>query len=222
MFNRNTFAAMPAFVLVLGLVLAGCPNGTTDNAGGVNSQKISNLQSFEGEFVASEQVATTLASGADIQIQQAITAALTQGVQASKGVARAVVSQDGHYEYNGIRLDYTVTGNTSGNTFPFYYDVKELVSIDGTYGGYRIKGNYNLNIHYNFISQTVSSIKCDYDCWYAVSYGGKGMKVITTGEMNIDITSSGSDTLSYDIHYAVYDNNNVRRYNYDDNYPEGN
>jgi hypothetical protein len=221
MLNRNAFVAIPAFVLVLGLVLSGCPNGTTDNAGDANSQKASNLQSFEGEFVASEQEATILASAADIQIQQAINAALTQGIQASMGAARAVVSQNGYYEYNGIRLDYTVTGNTTSTTFPFYYDVKELVSIDGTYSGYKIKGNYNLDIRYGFISQTVSSVKCDYDCWYAVSYNGKGMKVITTGEMNVDITSSGSD-VSYDMHYAVYDNNNVRRYNYDDNYPAGN
>jgi hypothetical protein len=209
---------MSAFVLILGLVLVGCPNGTTDNGGDVNSQKVNNLQSFEGEFVASEQEATTLASGADTQIQQAIATALAQGLQANRVIPRAAVSENGHYEYNGISLDYTVTGNTSSSTFPFYYDVKEDVSINGTYAGYKIKGNYNVNLRYNVTSQTVYSIQYDYDCWYAVSYDGKGMKVVTTGEMNM--TSSGSYT--YDLHYAIYDNNDISRYNYDYNYPEGN
>jgi hypothetical protein len=216
MLNRNVFAAMPALALALGLVLAGCPNETTDDTGDINSQKAGNLSSFEGEFVASEEDATTLASGADIQIQQAIALALAQGqgLQANEVTARAVVSESGHYEYNGVSLDYTVTENTSDNTYPFFYDVEEVVSIDGTYGGYKIKGRYNLNLHYNLTSETVYNIKYDYDCWYAVSYGGKGMKVITTGEMNM--TSSGSYT--YNLHYAVYDNNNVSRYNYDYKY----
>jgi hypothetical protein len=218
MHNRNIFVVLSAFMLVLGLVLIGCPNGTIDNGGDVNSQKVNDLQSFEGEFVASAQEATTLASGADTQIQQAITMALAQGLQANRIIPRAVESQNGHYEYNGIRLDYTVTGNTSSSSFPFYYDAKEVVTINGTYGGYKIKGNYNVNLHYKVTSETVYSIQYDYDCWYTVSYGGKGMKVITTGEMNM--ISSGSYT--YDLHYAVYDNNNVSRYSYDYSYPGGN
>jgi hypothetical protein len=209
MFNRNFFAVMPAFVLVLGLVLAGCPNETT--GGDESFQRVSNLPPFEGEFVASEQEATTLALNANIQIQQAIETALSQGAQANESGARAVVSRNGHYEYNGISLDYTVTGNMSSDTFPFYYDAKELVSVDGTYNGYKIKGNYNVNLHFNYASQTEYSIRYDYDCWYTVSRGGKGMKVVTTGEMNM--TSPG--TYTYNLHYTVYDNNNVSRYNYD-------
>jgi hypothetical protein len=210
MLNRNIFGVMPAFVLVLGLVLVGCPNGTTDDAGDVNSQKVSNLSSFEGEFVANEQDATILASSADTQIQQAIFMALAQGVQENSVVARAVVSQNGHYEYNGISLDYTVTGDASSDTFPFSYDVREVVSIDGTYGGYKIKGNYQVNLHNTFTSQTAYETQYEYDCWYTVSYGGKGMKVITTGKMNM--TSAGNYT--YNLHYAVYDNNNVSQYDY--------
>jgi hypothetical protein len=207
MCNRNIFGVMPA--LVLGLVLAGCPQGIVDEEGDENSQKVSSLSSFEGEFVANEEDAKTLVSGADWQIQQAIGAALAQGLPENSVAARVVAAESGHYDYNGIILDYTVTGDISGGTFPSEGYVKELVSINGTYGGYKIQGKYQANLHYTIASETEYRVRYEYDCGYTVSYGGKGMKVITTGEMSM--TSWGSQ--KYNLHYAVYDNNNVLQYN---------
>jgi hypothetical protein len=217
--NRSFFAVMPAFVLVLGLVLAGCPNGTTD--GNSEADKVGSLPSFEGEFVGSEQDATTLASGADTQIQAAIQQALYYGTPTNSENMRAAVSESGRYEYNGISLDYTVTGDTSSNAYPQYVDITEVVSIDGTYNGYKIKGRYNLHVRLEAASQTESSFETDYDCWYTVSYNGKGMKVIATGTMNMNIsgTNTSSSSITANMHYAVYDNDNVSRYDYNYTYP---
>jgi hypothetical protein len=140
---------------------------------------------------------------------------LTQGTRQNNLSARAAVSQNGHYEYLGISVDYTVSGNTTSDTYPFNYSVAEIVTIDGTYGGYRIKGNYNLELVYTVESSTNNSMKCNYDCIYTVSYNGKGMKIITTGDMTMTSTPS---SFIYNLHYAVYDNNNTRRYNYDYKY----
>jgi hypothetical protein len=63
----------------------------------------------------------------------------------------------------------------------------------------------------NITNKSTFNCKYQYDCIYVVSYNGKGMKVITTGDM----TMSSSGSYTYNLHYAVYDNNNVARYNYD-------
>jgi hypothetical protein len=197
-------------MLAMGIVFAGCDTGD-DGDGGL--AKVGGLPEFEGTFVASEAEATALASAADTQIQAAINQALAQGPQ-SNIAGRAAVAASGHYEYNGVSVDYTVSGNTSSSTYPFDYKIKEVVTIDGTYGGYKIKGNYNLDLDYTFTSAAEYSITYKYDCWYTVSYNGTGMKVIATGDM---ILTSQPEYI-WNLHYAVYDNSNVLRFNYDYNY----
>jgi hypothetical protein len=204
---------MLVIALAFGFVLIGCPMGSDDEKG---NSEVKSLPSFEGQFVGSEAEASALASGAEAQIQLAIAEALEQGPRSNIGMSRAAVSENGHYTYNGVTVDYTVTGDIDSDTYPFSYTVKERVAIDGTYAGYKIKGRYNLNLNYTVTSETVSSIKYDYDCVYAVSYGGKGMKLVYTG--NLVITSAPE--YIYNVHYAVYDNNNALRYNYDYKYPQ--
>jgi hypothetical protein len=196
--------------LSFGFVLTGCSNP----AGGVdgNVELVNSLPAFEGAFAADETEVRTLQSGADAQIELAIADALAQAPQRSIG--RAAVSANGHYEWNGVTVDYTATGNTTGNTYPLTYAVKALVTIDGTYSGYKIKGKYNLNEAVTYNSAVDYSIIYNYDCVYTVSYNGKGMKLIYTG--NMAMTSSAA---AYNVHYAVYDNTNELRYNFDYKYP---
>jgi hypothetical protein len=212
MTNKNFFIGMLVLVLAFSVVVVSCDNG---NNGLDDDRAIGELPVFEGNFVASEDEATALAIGVNAQIQVAIEEALTQGgPKENRFAGKAAVSQNEHYEYNGIVLDYTVSGDASGNS----YTAKYIVSIDGTYGGYKVKGKYNFDLEYTGTS-TESRTKYIYDCIYTVSYSGTGMKVITTGDMIMTITFEPSVTYSYNynLHYAVYDNSNVRRYNYDYN-----
>jgi hypothetical protein len=204
---------MLIMALAVGFVLTGCDTGT---GGGDNSEAIMELPSFSGTFVANEQEATTLATGADSQIQAAIAAALAQGPSNSLSVARAV-TQSGHYVYNGVSLDYTVSmSDNFGQSYPSPMNAKDLVTITGTYGGYTINGIYNLVLDYTYTNSSTFTCKYKYDCVYMISYNGKGMKVITTGDMTL--STSGGYTYTYNLHYAVYDNNNVERYNYNYKY----
>lgn len=86
---------------------------------------------------------------------------------------------------------------------------KELITIDGTYGGYTISGK-GMKIYQNEVAPFT---KYNYDCAFTVSYNGKGMKIIYTGSM--DITSTGKN--AYKLHYTVYNNNNTGIYNFDYN-----
>jgi hypothetical protein len=207
MTNKKVFLGMLSIVLTVGFVLMGCDTGV-----GGNSKAVRNLPSFDGAFVASEQEATTLAIGADVQIRTAIATALAQGPSGSLSAALAAVNQNGHYSYNGISLDYTVSvSNNFGKTYPGTMNEKENITINGTYGGYKISGSYNVVLDYTYTALLTFNCNYKYDCVYAVSHNGKGMKVITTG--NMTVSSLGSPT--YNLHYAVYDNNNVEQYNYD-------
>ena len=209
-----------AAALILGIALAGCDNSTSGgvslNDGGDGSEQVQDLPSYEGSFVTSQTEAQTFQVAADVQIQQAITAALAHPVQQNILQARTAENQSGHYEYNGVVMDYTVTGSLTGDSYPYEYSIKEIVTINGTYGGYTINGKYDVNLSYKYTDASTFTIKYNYDCVYTVSYNGKGMKLIYTG--NMDMTSSGSYV--YDVHYAVYDNNNTRRYNFDYRFPE--
>jgi hypothetical protein len=206
MTGRKNWLGMLAAVLPFAFVLTGCPP-----EGGVNPE-IKNLPPFEGEFVASEEEASALATGANAQIEAAITAAVAQGPQAS--MSRAVVSESGYFEYNGVRVDITVTGNTVGDNYPLKSTIKELVTVNGTYGGYRVKGRYDLNLNCTATSPTEASIKGSLDCVYTVSHNGKGMKLVCTG--NVELTTI--NTYTYSVYYAVYDNNNDLQYNYNYKY----
>jgi hypothetical protein len=95
-------------------------------------------------------------------------------------------------------------------------DMVEKVTIDGTYADYTVVGDYNMNLKYMFTSESEYTATFNYDCAYVVSYQGKGMKVVATGDVTM-ASPSCDDT--YNLHYAVYDNSNVRRYDYDFVYP---
>jgi hypothetical protein len=218
------------------LALAGCgggggggdsPDNDVTDTDEVGPEDVQNLQSFEGQFVSSETEATTLASGADIQIQSAIAQALTHTGQALAQVQPTenpsantlAAERSGHYEYNGVVMDYTVSGDILSQTYPYSYNIAEIVTINGTYGGYKINGSYNLHLNYIWTSATAYSVKYDYDSVYTVSHDGKGMKVIQSGDMTMTYNQS-SYSYSYNLHYAVYDNNNIRRFNYDYDYSQ--
>jgi hypothetical protein len=206
--KSGLFGGTLAVALVFALM--GCDAGGLKDLGSGTSTTVDALPAFEGAFVASEQEATTLASMADVQIQTAIATALAQGPSGSLSAARAV-TQDGHYVYNGISLDYTVSMSDNGQSYPSTMNMKEIVTIDGTYSGYKISGRYNVVLDYTYTDVSTFSVKYKYDCVYVVSYNGKGMKVITTGDM----TMSSSESYTYNLHYAVYDNGNVCKYDYD-------
>jgi hypothetical protein len=229
MAKKRFFVGILGMALVFGMALIGCDNGSTDDNGDGVPDEVKELSSFEGTFVASEQEATTIATGADTQIQLAISAALANGgvnpniLPSIKSatlpdfeIHRAINGLDGHYSYNGIELDYTVTYSDGyPTTYPFTMNMVERVSVNGTYSGYKISGVYNVKVDSSYTSAGAYNMKYNYDCTYTVSYNGKGMKIVTTGEMTM---ASSPVSYNYDLHYAVYDNGNVRRYNYDYNY----
>jgi hypothetical protein len=202
-FISGSSALLLTFVLVLGA----CGNGTIPN----DQQQVQELPSFEGSFVSSETEAQTIQTGADTQIQTAIADAIAQAPSLNARAARAAAGTSGHYEYNGVSVDYTVNGSTSSEVYPFSYTVKQVATINGTYGGYKINGKYNVSLEYTYSSSSSYLVKYKYDCVYSVSYNGKGMKLIYTGDY--ELRSSGY--YSYNVHYSVYDNKNTRKYNFD-------
>jgi hypothetical protein len=230
--KKGLFAGILAVTLIFGLGLTGCGDG----AGGGGDRtllEIKALPSFDGAFVASEAEATTLIDGAGLEIDAAIAAALALGgaspnirlgVPPSAGSvnppdfgSRAAAGSSGHYSYNGVSLDYSV--KTSGN-YPYASgtaDVVERVTINGTYNGYKINGRYDVKLHHTVVPAG-EIIKYNYDCVFVVSHSGsgKGMKIVQTGDLTMDDTVSPT-TLDYNLHYAVYDNSNECRYNYDYN-----
>jgi len=158
-------------------------------------EKIISLPSYQGAFVASQSEATTMANDVDIEVQAAIQEVLTQA------------NTSGHYEKNGMVVDYTVTYSGSHGSS----HITQITNIEGIYNGYVIQGVYNLIIDRIHTSPMEDfSIHTEYNSWYSVSHNGKGMKAKINGKKTI--SPSGS---SYDLHYAIYDNNNVLRYKYD-------
>jgi len=224
MAKKSLFVGM----LVLAFCFIGCDDGSTDVDGGA-PEEVKSLPAFEGTFVADETEASTLASGCQAQIQTAISAALSNGgvsgnilpslnvEGALNNVSRSVGSPgtSGHYSYNGVSLDYTVSTSGSYPSYPWSATIDEVVTINGTYGGYKISGQCTIHLVESFTSASSYTMAYTYDETFVVSYGGKGMKLVYTGSMNTG--TSGSTT--YNVHYAVYDNSNTRRYNYDYVYP---
>lgn len=94
-------------------------------------------------------------------------------------------------------------------TYPSSFNIKQVVKINGVYEGYKVNGHYNLTLDYTYTDESNYSILYDYDCTYTVSYNGKGMKVIATGKMTMALPD-----YTYDMNYAVYDNDNTLKYNY--------
>jgi hypothetical protein len=82
--------------------------------------------------------------------------------------------------------------------------------IDGTYDGYKISGRYYSKVSVNYTSADQLNGNIVYDCAYTVSKDGKGMKLVQTGDATI--SSDGKST--FNLHHTVYDNSNVKRYNY--------
>jgi hypothetical protein len=206
---RAGIIGMLALVLVFSAAVVSCDNG---NNGTDGEKELENLPAFEGDFVANEEEAAALATGADVAIRAAIDAALAQESQKNSFAGKAAVSQTGHYYYNGISLDYAFSGDDETGS----YTARVIATVDGTYVGYRVIGKYN----YDLVVTSTSSgytMKFAYDCVYTVSYNGKGMKVIQTGSALVTTTSDSSVHYNVDLHYTVYDNGNVRRYNYDYN-----
>jgi hypothetical protein len=212
MANKKIFIGMSVLALAFGMAIVGCDKDSGIDDG---SETVKNLPAFEGSFVSSEHEASILALGADSQIQTAIAEAL-QRPATNDPALRATDTESGYYEFNGISLRYIVTETSSDNSsYPYSYTVQQIVTIDGIYGGYKIKGNYNLELEYTVTGLIEQSIKYNYDCFYTVSYNGMGMKIITTGDMII----SSNSQYRYNLHYAIYDNNNIRRFNYDYKHP---
>jgi len=227
-------------IVLVGIALVGCETSTSSGGGGEIPQtddglpsneieKVKALPSFEGTFVSSESEAKTLASTSMAKIDGAISAALMYGresastlhslsaVEPLSGISRSAYYDIGHYSYNGVSLDYSFT--TSDN-FPYYpcsITEIETLTINGTYGGYKIFGSCSLKIFTSLSSQYSVTTVCTYNESYAVSYNGVGMKVVITGSMNYALYTSSSSNMNY--HYSVYDNSNILWYNYDYVYP---
>ncbi|MDR3174318.1 MAG: hypothetical protein LBU19_08720 [Treponema sp.] len=212
--RKQFFTGLLVILLALGLAFIGCDNGSTGNPA---EQEVQALPEFEGEFVASESDASSLAAQAQTQIEAVITDAIANGsfVQSLQNNARAAgLDPAGTYTYNGVTVTYSYTVTDSYPTPPYSVNFDYDATIDGTYSGYKIVGRYHWKYNMDYASSSLYSVKVVYDCVYTVSYNGYGMKVIQTG--NMDISSSGS--VSYNLHYSVYDNSNVRQFNYDYSY----
>lgn len=205
--------------LSMGMILAACSQptggggGTPTNNDNTPEQTIKNLPSYTGSFVANQDEASQLALTAQNKIDDAILAAIGNGTS-SGSMARAAVNESGHYEYNGVKLDYTVSISGAHPSYPYSQNVTESGTINGTYGGYDIKGNFDIKYVENATSASASSIKFTYNMVYVISHNGKGMKIVHTGDMTVTV-SGATQSISYDLHYAVYDNANQRRYNAD-------
>jgi hypothetical protein len=226
MASKKFLFVMPGVVLAFGLLAVGCDNGTTDN----KEAGVQGLPSFEGTFVESKEEATAMALDANEQITAAIEVVLNAALANGGGgnlsvspnlhsvnppnfdVSRAAYESKGHYSDNGIDLDYTVTYSDGFPTPPCTTDMIEKVKINGTYGGYIVVGNYNVKSSISFTSEESITIKADYDCAYAVSKDNKGMKIVSTGNTTM---TSDPVSMKYNMHYAVYDNNNVCQFDYD-------
>jgi hypothetical protein len=204
-------------VLAFGMLIVGCKGNIIDVEKDPVEQKVEALPSFEGSFVSSEAEASTLAVAAQTVIESAIEAAISSGQQSeqlSQNQPRDAVKISDTYIYNGITLSYSYTATGEyGLTYPFSSSTIVNATVNGTYGGYIIKGIYDFKNDIEYASELSYTDKIVYDCVYVVSGNGKGMKLVQTGD--VTLTSSEGDTGTYSVHLAVYDNDNVRRYNYD-------
>jgi hypothetical protein len=203
--NKFFVLGISAMVLVFGLVIGGCGHG----GGNPILEEIQSLPSFEGEFVASEEEAGELFSDAEPIIQAAITAALASSPVSSM----RAVSLDGNYAYNGVTLKFTFTASDSYPTPPWTAKFIYRATIDGTYSGYVIKGRYDYDENASQSDASTYSGDLNFDEVLSISYNGKGAKFVITG--TAAASTSPSLSMVYDLHYAVYDNENVLRYNFD-------
>jgi len=155
---------------------------------------IRSLQNFKGEFVENESEAKVMIKSADDKIQAAIQLAITDD------------SKSGRYNKNGISVDYSVTsiGNYGSK------HITQKATINGNFDGYEVQGYYNLIIDWTYSSLTEYQFERMYDCWYSISNGTKGMKVITTGKM----TSKNWKEFTWNLNHAAYDNSNKLRYEF--------
>jgi hypothetical protein len=214
MAKKRFLWVMLATVLVFGMLIVGCDDGSTGGGGsdGETPETVKVLPNFDGTFVESEQEATTLATMSQSAVSTAISAAVASGAK-SNIQGRAVVN-NAHYEYNGVSLDYTVSYSDNYPTPPYTSSIVEYAIFNGTYSGYKIDGKMDIKISQSYTSASDYNIKYTYNCIYTVSKDGKGMKLVYTGDM--DMSSTGKYV--YNLHFSIYDNNNVRKYDYNYDY----
>jgi hypothetical protein len=120
------------------------------------------------------------------------------------------------YEENGISLVQTTTITGSAGSFPFTTNVNRVLTIDGTYNGFRIIGSYRIRAATTQTSSTANTTTSNSDVTITASKGGKGMKNRTTSTITMTTsTSSQIPAMTTTMHYAIYDNDNVCRYSFD-------
>ena len=204
--------------LVFALAICGCSGGADGGSGGGGGvpQTVKELPSFEGTPVATETEAMSLAAESMVQIQLAISEAMT--AEPVLSMSRSIY-ESGNYSYNGVTLQYTVTVTGDPPFPPYTMNVSELVTIDGTYYGYTIKGvGLDIKSEVSSLSEANLSSKYRYNCAYTVSKDGKGMKVVYSGTSDTTLNGETYST-EYKLHYAIYDNSNNVLFSIDYEYP---
>jgi hypothetical protein len=198
------------------------------------SEEIKNLPDFKGIFVENETEARKLSTVADTKIQGVFSSAigeitgqigagdqtdsyLYEDIDFSAFKSLYQQTMNGEIDSHGIKAEYTFTipDDITASSKKFKINMKG--SIDGTYDGYEIKGNFALTSEvatkYSNEALTID-MKYVYDMSYSVSYRGEGMKVVSNTTMEISETIT---SLSATGTYSIYDNDGVLRFSY--NYP---
>jgi hypothetical protein len=179
------------------------------------------LPAFSGSFVSSQEEASSLVAWADSEITSMIPLTLPSALNQS-GIASAKaagttttiepITQD--YDENGIKatLSISISENETIN-------IAFIGTIDKTENGATIKGGFNIAYKISALSGTSYSMSASYkDTAYTISAGGKGLKVVMSGELAFT-ADAGEDDANPSINitkstlrYTVYDNNNIKKY----------
>jgi hypothetical protein len=215
---------------------------------GGGGEEVSGLPSFEGTFVASEETAVELADDSYAQITPIILSMIDEAmspvfpsssVYGVHGILRNSIgrpeiplyqTQDrnstedtsGTIERDGVKMYYSISISTS----PICIKYNMKGSIDDTYDGYKIAGDFEIDTEIKYIEEEEKEIyteKFHNDFSYSVSKYGVGMKVIMKVDMALAETydaSSETEDFYLITKYSIYDNENNLKYEYGYTYPE--
>jgi hypothetical protein len=233
--KKNKFLLALMLAAAFSLAMTGCEQDAGDDVGTGGdepSEEIKNLPDFKGIFVENETEAQKLSKVADTKIQGAFSAAigeitgrigtgdqtdlyLYEGIDFSTFKSLNQSTINGEIDSHGIKAGYTVT--FSDDTMLFQktnYSIIMTGTIDGTYDGYEIKGNFatkaEVSTEYSNEALTIN-MKAVYDISYSVSYKGEGMKVVSNMTVKISGTITSPTTTGT---YSIYDNDGVLRFSY--------
>ncbi|MDR2658553.1 MAG: hypothetical protein LBC27_00985 [Spirochaetaceae bacterium] len=229
--KKNKTVFLPGLTaLLLAAFLIGCEQQVTteDEDTPPSSQnnpvapaELTSLPPYSGSFVSSKSEAGSLATLALETVSAAMTGLTPSptttnslnlnGIRAAGYPVTPVTTE---INGNGIKATFSYSTSEDGDiSITFVGEIDKTWTDDNNISN-KIKGKFNIEETLSS-SETAMNISASYkDTAYTISSGGKGIKLVISGELNatVSIPEEEYSITKSTLCCTIYDNNNAKRY----------